>query len=120
MLQKPLTCYYRPVPDEPSKGVTPSRLSLPPDALALLDSSVPKIYANGFSIGLTNADTQIVLMLFGRPIAVLSLSYTLAKTLSGKLSYLVSEWEKRTGHPLQTTDSIDKVFGEGIDAGPSK
>lgn len=96
------------------------RVSIPAETLSLIDNSVLKIYANGFSLGLTNADTQIVLMLFGRPIAVLSVSYTLAKTLSGKLADLVTEWEKRTGHPLQTTDAIDKLFGGGASKEPPK
>ncbi len=98
------------MPEETTKFGQP-KVPPPPDAV-LLDASVPKIYANGFSLGLTNADTQMVLMLFGRPIAVLSFSYTLAKTLSQKLATLVTEWEKKTGHPLQTTDTIDAAFGK--------
>lgn len=82
-----------------------------PDVSALVEPSIPKVYANGFSLGLTNADTQLVLKLFGRPILVLSISYTLAKTLSEKLKLLVEQWESKTGHPLQTTESIDKCFG---------
>ena len=72
--------------------------------------AIANIYANGFSLGFTNADTQLVLLLSGRPVAVVNFSYTLAKTISEKLGKLVEEWEKQTGHPLQTTDSIDKAF----------
>ncbi len=93
---------------------------MPPNIAALVESSIPKIYANGFSLGLTNADAQLVLILFGRPIAVLSFSYTLAKTLSEKLSILVKEWENRTGSTLQTTDMIDKVFGKDAQKEPPK
>ena len=89
----------------------PQLRQVPPQARALIDSSIQKIYANGFALGMTNADVQIVLNLFGRPEAVLSLSYTLAKTLSEKLKVLVGEWEQKTGSTLQTTDMIDKVFG---------
>jgi hypothetical protein len=94
---------------ENSKPTTP-KATPPVDATALLDPSIPKIYANGFSLGLTNADAQLVLMLFGRPITVLSLSYTLTKTLSEKLTSLVNDWEKKTGHVIETTDSIEKAF----------
>jgi hypothetical protein len=80
------------------------------DVVALVDPAVPKIYANGFTLGLTNADVQIVLKLFGRPIAVLSFSYTLAKTISEKLSRIVTEWEEKTGNTLANTDAIDKAF----------
>ena len=90
-------------------------VKLPLDVLALGDPSVPKVYANGFSLGLTNADVQIVLKLFGRPIAVLSISYTLAKTMADKFSQLVKDWEARTGEKLQTTEMIDKAFVPKID-----
>jgi len=86
-------------------------------ALAIRDAGVPKLYANGFTLGLTNADTHIVLQLFGRPVAVLSLSYTLAKTLSEKLEKLVTEWEAKTGQQLATTDTIDSAFSEFLNEG---
>jgi hypothetical protein len=95
------------VPEEITKTIQFKARS---ETLALLDNSVPKIYANGFSLGMTNADAQLILMLFGRPIAVLSFSYTFAKTLSEKLKVLVKNWEDKTNAPLQTTDMIDKAF----------
>jgi len=77
---------------------------------AALGGEAARIYANGFTLGMTNADVFVVLQQFGRPIAVLSLSYTLAKTLSHKLSELVSDWEGKTKKELQTTDKIDEAF----------
>jgi hypothetical protein len=94
-VQKPLVSAPRPVPTQ--------FVTLPGPPMA-------NIYANGFSLGFTNADTQLVLMLSGRPIAVVNFSYTLAKSISEKLGKLVEEWEKKTGHSLQTTESIDKAF----------
>ena len=98
------------MPDQTIK--TPQSKELPLEVRALIDLSIPKIYANGFSIGLTNADAQLVLKLFGKPIAVLSFSYTLAKTLSEKLSKLVTDWETKTGSTLQSTEAIDRAFGQ--------
>lgn len=95
----------------------PTKVVFPVDTRALIDPSVPKIYTNGFSLGLTNADAQLVLMLFGRPIAVLSFSYTLAKTMSEKLSQLVKTWEDKTRHQLETTDTIDKAFSSEVQEG---
>jgi hypothetical protein len=79
---------------------------------ALRDSSISRLYANGFTIGMSNADAHIVLQLFGRPVAVWNLSYTLAKTLAQKLTGLVNEWEKRTGRSVATTDEVDLAFKE--------
>lgn len=86
------------------------KVALPVDSSPLTDPDIPKFYANGFSIGFSNADAQIVLMLYGRPFAVLSLSYTLTKTLSEGLADLVKAWETKTGQKLQTTSMIDKIF----------
>ncbi len=94
------------VPDDVHKQHLPTS----PDTIALADPAVPKIYANGFTLGLTNADVQIVLKLFGRPITVLSLSYTLAKTMAEQFSSLVKHWETKTGLTLQTTQTIDQAF----------
>jgi hypothetical protein len=51
-----------------------------------------------------------VWQLLGRPTAVVNMSYTLAKTVSVQLQRLVSDWEKRTGQTLQSTDTIEKSF----------
>jgi hypothetical protein len=77
---------------------------------AMADPSAARIYANGFTLGLTNADVFIVLQMFGRPIGIVNVSYTLAKTLSQKLEKLVSDWEAKTGHKIETTDTIDRAF----------
>jgi len=85
--------------------------SEPPVPLeAALAANAPRIYANGFGVGMTNADVFIILQQFGRPTAVLSISYTLAKTLAEKLSQAMGDWEDRVGHPLATTVDIQRSF----------
>jgi hypothetical protein len=76
---------------------------------AAIDSNdVPKIYANAFGIALTNADVVIVLQRFAtNPVAVVNLSYTLAKTLSQRLGQAVAEFEKLIEQDILTTDRID-------------
>jgi hypothetical protein len=98
------------VPNEPPKPPIFAPPPVPAQIAALLGSQIPNIYANGFQLGFTNADTQLLLILSGRPVAVVNFSYTLAKSISEKLAKLVDEWEKKTGHALQTTDSLDKAF----------
>jgi hypothetical protein len=85
---------------------------LEPLAFAIRDANVKRIYANGFSLGMSNADTHIVLQWFGQPVAIVNLSYTLAKTLSLKLSALMHDWEEKTKQPLATTDTIDQAFAD--------
>jgi len=101
------------VPDESPKPPITIPRSLPTQFVALPGQPIANIYANSFTVGFTNADTQLVLLLSGRPVAIVNFSYTLAKTISEKLAKLVDDWEKKTGQPLQTTESIDKAFAIG-------
>jgi hypothetical protein len=98
--------------EQPPQLPAPATRRPPPEPVvaALRDPAVVRLYANGFTIGLSNADTHIVLQLFGRPVAVWNLSYTLAKTLAQKLTHLVETWEKQTGHEVVTTDKVDLAF----------
>jgi hypothetical protein len=106
------------VPNETPKPPESAPRPLPAQFAATSDPSVAKIYTNGFLLGFTNSDTQLILLLSGSPVAVVNFSYTLAKTMVEKLGKLVEDWEKKTGHPLQTTDSIDKAFGVTRPEGP--
>lgn len=81
-------------------------------AAAQSDPAVARIYANGFAVGLTNADAVIVLQLSGHPVAIVNLSYTLAKTLAQRLGRIVAELETAIDTTLVTTDKIDEVFKE--------
>jgi hypothetical protein len=93
--------------DEPSKPFAPE------DVLrdAALRNDIPKIYANGFSVGMSNADIVVVFQRFGpNPVGVVNLSYTLAKTLAQRLGRLVAEFERQIGQDILTTDRIDEAM----------
>jgi hypothetical protein len=81
-------------------------------AEAIENSAVVRLYANGFMLGLSNADAYILLQQFGKPTAIINMSYTLAKTLSLRLGRLVAEWETRTGQQLVTTEKIEQAFAK--------
>ena len=80
------------------------------DALAKPD--LVRLYANGFGLGMSNADAYVILHQFGQPVGIINMSYTLAKTLALRLGSLVAEWETRVGQPLATTDKLDEVFSK--------
>lgn len=73
---------------------------------ALRDTAIPKLYANGFVNALGGGDSTILLQRNGEPIAVLNLSYSLAKTLAVKLSAMIKELEEKTGNKIMTSDDI--------------
>lgn len=66
--------------------------------------------ARGFGLGLSNADVHLVLQFASQPVAIVNLSFTLAKTLAQRLGRVVSEFESTMNTELVTTDKIDEAF----------
>lgn len=97
------------MPEDPPDKTDPTLSIL---RKATEDPSLPRIYANGFSAGLGNADVVLVLQLQGKPIAVLNISYTLAKTLAQKIGGIVASFEQSIGQELVTTDKVDQKMKE--------
>ena len=100
----------KPAPESESRHS--ARKPNPAEVLELARNSgdLPRLYANGFAIGMTNADFEVVLQLSGKPVAAIHLSYTLAKTLAQKLGRLVVELEGVIKQELQTTDSLEAAL----------
>ena len=74
-----------------SEQLSPAALGLGPvpDAAQLqniINSPIPRLYANGFIIAQTHSDVSVVLMLNAAPSAVLSMSFISAKTLIEELT----------------------------------
>lgn len=74
------------------------------------DLGVQRIYTNGFALAIGNADMHVVLQLHTQPIAILSMSFTLAKTLHARLGQMVSDFESKVERPMLTTDEVDAAF----------
>lgn len=53
---------------------------------------------------------MIVLKNNNQPIALLNLSYTVAKTLYQNLAVTINNLEKKTGNTIMTTDQITKAM----------
>jgi len=73
---------------------------------AIKDPNVPKIYSNGFLNAAGQGDTLILLLQNGKPVAVLNLSYTVAKTLALKLGQLIKNTEASAGTTILTTEDF--------------
>src|SRR3954462_5432662 len=73
---------------------------------------VPQLYANGFANTLGVGDVVLVLERNDQPIAILNLSYTVAKTLSLSLSRIVTLLEERSNREIMTTHDIEAMFRE--------
>jgi hypothetical protein len=70
------------------------------------------MYANGFQIIMSNSDISILLIQNNVPVAVVNVSYTVAKTLSVKVAELIGKLEKRSKQSIMTTDEIHKHLQE--------
>ncbi len=81
---------------------------------ALENPEIQRIYANGFVNAMGVGDIMILLQNSKKPIAVLNLSYTVAKTLAIKLGALISQLEDSTGNTIMTTDDIEKSLSKGV------
>jgi len=71
---------------------------------------VPQLYANGFANTLGVGDVVLVLERNDQPVAILNLSYTVAKTLSLSLSRIVALLEERSNREIMTTHDIESLF----------
>jgi len=79
-----------------------------------LDAEIPDIYFNGFSTGLTNSDVTAVLERNGRQIAVVHMSFTLAKTLSIALSDIITRLEQATDKEMLTTHELSAALAKHL------
>jgi hypothetical protein len=75
-------------------------------------ANVPEIYINGFVHGLGAGDVYTVIERNGSPVAILNMSYTVAKTFSVALGAIVARLESRSGRDMLTTQEIEEIFKE--------
>ncbi|MER8938742.1 hypothetical protein NKH82_04445 [Mesorhizobium sp. M0915] len=76
-----------------------------------LSADVPKVYANGFALSMSNSDIILVLELNGVAQTIVNLSFTTAKTLSVKLGGTIGVLETASGRPMLITDEVEKFLG---------
>jgi hypothetical protein len=76
---------------------------------------VPKIYINGFSVGMSLSDIYIYTEIAGSPSAMLLMSFTTAKTLAQHLGQVVADFEEMTGQKLLSMDDIQSALKAKVD-----
>jgi hypothetical protein len=76
-----------------------------------IDAGVPQIYFNGFVNTITVGDVLTVLETNGKPVVVLNMSYTIAKTLAISLGQIISQFESGVERNMLTTHDVEKALG---------
>lgn len=75
-----------------------------------LEAPIPKFYCNGFINGNSAADVVTVLQVNGQPVAVLNMSFTVAKSLSIALGQAIANVEGLSGKEMLTISEIDNLM----------
>lgn len=73
---------------------------------------IPKLYANGFMIGLTLSDLNVTLVINGKPTHQLIMSLISAKTLMNGLKNAVEDFEKKSGTTIPDMNQLKELFKE--------
>jgi hypothetical protein len=76
------------------------------------DANVPQLYFNGFTNSATQADVFTVLERNGQPVAILNMSYTVAKTFAVSMNRIIAQFEEATGRSMLTTHEAEKALSE--------
>jgi hypothetical protein len=97
--------------DQPS---TPTTTTIPPNALQRIEAAinsgdVPKIYFNGFVNALTSGDVMAVVERTGKAVAILNMSFTVAKSFAQGLGATVAQIESASGRQMLTTKEIEAI-----------
>ncbi len=81
---------------------------------ALEDKEIPNIYFNGFITTVGIGDAMLVLTQNNEPVAILNMSYTLAKTLAQKVGGGIATLEQKSGNTIMATDDIKRFLAEEL------
>jgi hypothetical protein len=71
-----------------------------------------RIYFNGYTVASSASDVAFVLMHNNQPVAALTTSFTVAKSLIDSLAGVVKFYEDRTGQHVLTQDEIAASFAK--------
>jgi hypothetical protein len=78
-----------------------------------VNAAIPQLHANGFVNTLSAAgDIMTVFERAGVPVATLTMSYSIAKTLATSLLAVVTLLEERTRQAVLTTHELEKLLTE--------
>lgn len=75
---------------------------------AVKNPDCPNAYTNGFTIVVSDGDASILFQRNGEPEIIMSMSYTITKTLGQKLIAVIADLEESTGQKIMTVDDVKK------------
>lgn len=73
---------------------------------------IPKLYANGFLIGLTLSDLNVTLVINGKPSHQVIMSLISAKTLMNGLKSAIEDFEDKSGMKIPDMNELKDLFNK--------
>lgn len=93
----------------------PPGVTVPPEAVfwqALVNPTVPKIYANTFGVVVHPTDLAITFGQAGIIAGVVALNYSVAKTLALRLHEAIASYEETVNLEVQSAETLEKRVRE--------
>lgn len=93
----------------------PGAVPVPPEAIfwqALANPAIPKLYANTFSVVMHPTDVALLFGQAGNITGMVSMNYSVAKTLASKLQRAVEAYENSMEVAVPPAESLDAKFRE--------
>jgi hypothetical protein len=79
---------------------------------ALESGDIPKIYFNNPVCFLNTGDISMLLQMSSKSVAVVNMSFHVAKTVAALLGSMIAEVEEKTGNKIMTINKIETALGE--------
>ena len=93
--------------------IPPGMVPIAPDTVfwqSLFNPAIGKFYANTFSLILHPTDLAVLFGQAGAPGGIISMNYSVAKTLAARLQDAVSQYEKSTGMQVSAAEALEQKF----------
>lgn len=79
---------------------------------------LPRLYFNGFEVGLSLSDLYITLMTNGNQHSQLLMSFSTAKTLLAHLKVAVDQFERKTNQPILAMEDVKQALEQANTSTP--
>lgn len=75
-------------------------------AAAMMNPNLPRIYANGFTLGISASEVGIILQINNTPIAIIDLAFPTAQSLVKNVAQLIEAYERATETRVKTPEEL--------------
>lgn len=78
----------------------------PVSAVTLPRTSIPAVYVNGFTVGFTLSEINVIMLLNDQPFQLVNMSFSTAKTLMEYLKNSLDNYEAKTHQKVLSMEEV--------------